>query len=84
MGGKRQKFPNIGWLVKLQSFKSNETYSKFNSCLKSRHGAEARSLASRPKPKPCQARSLASRPKPKPKPCQSSEAEAEASVLRRS
>ena len=23
MGGKRQKFPNIGWLVKLQSFKSN-------------------------------------------------------------
>ena len=22
MGGKRQKFPNIGWLVKLQSFKS--------------------------------------------------------------
>ena len=21
MGGKRQKFPNIGWLVKLQSFK---------------------------------------------------------------
>ena len=34
MGGKRQKFPNIGWLVKLQSFKSNETYFKFNSCLK--------------------------------------------------
>ena len=22
MGGKRQKFPNIGWLDKLQSFKS--------------------------------------------------------------
>ena len=25
MGGKRQKFPNIGWVVQLQSFKSNET-----------------------------------------------------------
>ena len=34
MGGKRQKFPNIGWLAKLQSFKGNETYFKFNSCLK--------------------------------------------------
>ena len=34
MRGKRQKFSNIGWLVKLQSFKSNETYSKFNSCLR--------------------------------------------------
>ena len=34
MGGKRQKFRNIRWLVKLQSFKSNETYFKFNSCLR--------------------------------------------------
>ena len=34
MGGKRQKFPYMLWLVKLQSFKSNETYFKFNSCLK--------------------------------------------------
>ena len=34
MVGKSQKVPNIGWLVKLQSFKSNETYFKFNSCLK--------------------------------------------------
>ena len=34
MGGKRQKFSNIGWLVKFQSFKSNRTYFKFNSCLK--------------------------------------------------
>ena len=32
MGGKRQKFPNIGWLVKLQGFRSNKTYFKFNSC----------------------------------------------------
>ena len=34
MGGKRQKFPNMGWLVKLHSFKTNETYFEFSSCLK--------------------------------------------------
>ena len=44
MGGKRQKFPNIGWLVKLQSFKRNETYCILNSILALR-GSQCSSIS---------------------------------------